>query len=213
MDKSNRSFTEKYSENFKSFWEKCDRAFAHLDIDDHLVSEENLYQGWKRNFIKYFEWDKKAVADYGIGGGYLGKMLLSEFGVSSYTGIDISERSLSEARGNLQGYSDKTRFLVSPTPFSKLGVDIFVSLACIQHFPNERYLIDFLKNLNDSSIPELMLQIRRADRTAFNPNNPTLSCVTNYEFVANSLVNYRLHYASYPAKNNYQYLVLRRKNV
>jgi SAM-dependent methyltransferase len=211
VDKSNRSFTEKYAENYRSFWEQCDRAFAHLDIDDHLVSEENLYQSWKRNFIKFFDWNNKSVVDYGIGGGYLGKMLLSEFGIRAYTGIDISERSLAQARENLRDHVGKTSFCLSPRNFADIGADIFVSLACIQHFPSEAYLVDFLENVNGSSIAELMLQIRCADQTVFNPNNPTFSCLTNYEYMARILVNYRLLYASYPAKNNYQYLVLRRK--
>lgn len=211
MDKSNRSYTENYTEIYEEFWEQCDRAFAHLDINDHLVSQESLYNSWKRSFVKYFSWEGKSVADYGIGGGYLGQMLLSEFEIAKYSGIDISQRSLDEARDNLNTYTSQTAFYKSTVNFSTIDVDIFVSLACIQHFPNQEYLDSFLTNINNSTIPDVMLQIRRGNDLTFQPDNPILSCVTNYEYMSGLLSNYMLTYASFPAKNNYQYLVLKHK--
>mmetsp|Transcript_75869 Transcript_75869/g.217131 ORF Transcript_75869/g.217131 Transcript_75869/m.217131 type:complete len:284 (+) Transcript_75869:112-963(+) len=83
----------------KKWWDtKATANFQHLD--ESFVKTQ--YAEWRETFLTRFVWQGKRVVDYGIGGGFLGKVLLEQFGIASYTGIDISEKALDMARSTLR---------------------------------------------------------------------------------------------------------------
>jgi hypothetical protein len=89
---------------------------------------------------------------------------------------------------------------------------LFISLAVIQHFPDKEYLDSFLKNLNNSTISELFIQIRHAEVTSFSSSYSTheevrLGCHTNSEYLLNILNNYEIiKFSQVYEESKYQYL-------
>lgn len=202
----------------KNFWENCNTTFAHITTDDWLKNKENLISVYSKN-IKRFRIDpnNKKVVDYGIGGGYLGQYLLSNYSISEYIGLDIAERSLDAAKKNLSKYKNVSLHL-TPVNFSKFGADIFFSFAVIQHFPNKKYLDDFLTNLDNSGISELLLQIRHNKSTIFSKKYETLSdarlgCRTNSKYLLKNLKKYQLcEESQINTESQYQYLHFKKIN-
>ena len=204
-------------EKIKNFWENCSTTFAHITTDDWLKSKDNLFSLYYKK-LKYFKINPndKSITDYGIGGGYLGKYLLSNFNINKYIGIDIAERSIESAKKNLSSYRN-VEFYLTPVNFKDLDSDLFISLAVIQHFPNLKYLNDFLSNLNVSNIEELLLQIRYSEENKFSKSYKThadarLGCQTNSEYMLSRLTNYQLAgESSIEPETNYQYLYFKTK--
>ena len=215
----------KYDEEImKDFWETFDLSYSHIVLKGGL---EYLVRGWERDFIRFYDLENKNVADYGCGGGYLGMHLLSNHNINKYKAIDISQRSLDYSSKNLESYKDKTSFYLTPVDFSELEVDVFISLACIQHFHSREYLISFLENLNTSEIPELMLQIRNDEDTLFVGEGGWVDelvserdayyersrlCHTNKDFLLEHLTNYELTLDRHGITNtDYQFIGFKRK--
>ena len=156
----------------------------------------------------------KIVVDYGIGGGHIGKFLLQHRGIKQYIGIDIAQRSLDRAATVLKECK-KFHLFLTPVDFSKFHADVFLSTACMQHFPNQEYLDNFLARLNCSGIKVLALQFRYNPKTIFKPSYngniypcPDFACVTNIKYLSSLLPNYKIRYESdcnNPAK--YQYTI------
>lgn len=96
--------------------------------------------------------------------------------------------------------------------FNDLNADIFISQAVIQHFPDEKYLINFLKNVNNSNIEKVMLQIRYNEKTVFSNDynqreNVRLACQTNSDYILGYLTNYSLvHSNKTNNKSKYEFL-------
>lgn len=197
---------EDYEVGLAEFWNECEPEFAHLETKKWLISEDRLRSEYERNVVWLLDWPGLTVVDYGIGAGFFGRYLLEFKSVNKYIGIDISERSLDAAKQNLMMFpeSDIELMLSSDVDFGTLAADVFVSLACIQHFPSQSYLDSFLSNLDGSGIPRLILQIRHSETTCFLPSNPQLACRTNVRYLLNSLSNYSLGYCSSIAWNGYQ---------
>jgi 2-polyprenyl-3-methyl-5-hydroxy-6-metoxy-1,4-benzoquinol methylase len=205
------------SNKVKDFWENCGSTFAHLTVDQWLKDKKSLFETYQSNFLKFnIDPSNKSIIDYGIGGGYLGEYLLSNYSINNYIGIDIAERSIKVAKDNLKEYNN-VEFHLSPMDFSKLKADLFISFAVIQHFPNKEYLEDFLKNLNSSNISELLLQIRHNRTTKFTDSYEShsdvrLGCVTNPSFISKILTKYKIQSKTNIQKeNNYQYLYFTKK--
>lgn len=184
-------------EKIQNFWEKCDLTFAHINPNKWLKSRDHLVNSFSVNFDT-FSPANKTVVDYGIGAGHLAIYLIENFSLKKYIGIDIAQRSLDAAIRNLSEYNNVDKdFLLVPVDFSTLDADMFCSFAVIQHFPDNQYLDSFLLNLNNSKIPELILQIRYSPTTVFSNNYNTqegvrLSCRTNSGYIKNILKNYKL---------------------
>lgn len=183
-------------ESARVFWEHCPEGYAHLVRKKDL--SQSGYRGMLREqFIDLIDWEDKIVVDYGCGAGFLGEYLFKNNNINEYIGVDISRRSVSVARGLLMNYN--CDFYVMPIDFETLEADIFVSMSCIQHFPNEKYLINFLENINDSNINLVMLHIRHSDPTVFaedsyiSPDgNIGNACRTNCKYILSFLTNYKI---------------------
>lgn len=202
----------------KNFWNNCDTIFSHNDLNDYLKSEENLFKYWENNFVNKINFSNKSVLDYGIGGGYLGKYLFEKKELKSYVGVDISTRSLKKADTILKNYKNY-KLLDCENFYNNFNdsIDILVCQACIQHFPNEKYLINFLNKINSLNPETIMLQI------AFNKNvifknsdyikkqDVVRACYCNKEYILKYLTNYTIEYSSNIAENNYQFLILKKK--
>lgn len=179
----------------KKFWETCDTTFAHITPNRWLKSKESLVNSFSGHF-SIFNPDNKVIVDYGIGAAHLGIYLLSKKNIKKYIGIDIAQRSLDAARLNLSKYDQKKIELsLTPIDFSSTRADIFCSFAVIQHFPDRQYLDEFLINLRNSGIPELILQIRHAPVNTFSndydtQNGAMMACRTNKGYVTKVLQNY-----------------------
>jgi 2-polyprenyl-3-methyl-5-hydroxy-6-metoxy-1,4-benzoquinol methylase len=195
-----------------SFWETCDPVFSHIEINDYLGDFSTLTKSWENNFISKYDFNDKVVVDYGIGGGFLGQYLFSAKNIKKYIGFDISARQLAEASNNLNGLDVDLYNVNDKETFNDLGADIFISQAVIQHFPDEKYFINFLKNVNDSNIGKVMLQIRYNKKTMFRGDysqkeNVRLACQTNSDHILGYLTNYNLVASKrLEGKSNYEFL-------
>jgi trans-aconitate methyltransferase len=58
------------------------------------VSEAATISDWQANWLDQIPFPRsvRTVAEYGIGGGLLGKLLLQKYSVAHYIGMDISKR-------------------------------------------------------------------------------------------------------------------------
>lgn len=179
----------------KKFWESCDTTFAHITPNRWLKSKENLVNSFSNKFGP-FDPSGKTIADYGIGAAHLGIYLMDNIDIKKYIGIDIAQRSLDAAAKNLSNYDQsKIQLMLTPVDFSKLNADIFCSFAVIQHFPSEEYLNEFLINLKNSGIPEIILQIRYSESNTFSQDYDTqdgamMACRTNKEYITKVLKKY-----------------------
>jgi len=161
------------------------------------------------------EFKNKTVIDYGLGGGWLGRYLFRNKEIKKYIGIDVAKRSLEVAENVLNQWVNQCKFCLTPVQFKHLRADIFISLACIQHFPSKDYLLGFLDNVDTSDIPDVVLQIRNGE-TDFNgayeaEGDVGRACRTTPEFVSKYLPGYSLEFASEAnPKSGYQYLVFKK---
>ena len=156
------------------YWDDiADHAFAHRIYNHHLISAQKVVERWNQtwlhNFSRRHPLEGKHIVDYGIGGGLLGVVLLRDYRVGYYTGIDVSNASIESTRKRLKFTKEApwTKWTLKHTPirFASLGPpapDVFVSQAVIQHFPTRSYTDAFFSNLEASRIPIIVLQIKVA---------------------------------------------------
>lgn len=197
----------------KERWEKVSGHFAHLLPGRWLGTEEDMFNRYKESVLNQLDCIGKTVIDYGCGGGFLGKLMLKEYRIKKYIGVDIAKRSLDHAKENLKDF-DKTEFILIDDKFklNKIKGDILISIACIQHFPVLSYLKKFLKNVNASKIRKVVLQIRHGEKTVFDRNcyeenrDLRFACRTNEGFVTEILKNYKLVYSSEIDVEDFQFL-------
>jgi len=161
------------------------------------------YPEWNEKFISKFTWASKRVVDYGIGGGYLGEVLFKWHAISTYVGVDISQRSLDKAAEVLAPWHGRFDLRLTPQVFSSLKPDIFVTQQVIQHFPSEDYLVSFLQNVDSCGAKQLMLHFRRSANGTTAANDAygggaadqgkvTFALTTSVEAIASHLPHYRL---------------------
>ena len=216
---------EKNEKQLKLFWNNCDLHFSHNVIGGHLSNYSTLTKKWESYFIDKVVFKDKTVLDYGIGGGYLGKYLLDNKKIKYYYGVDISERSIQKTSQILKKYNQKK--LLNTNIFYddfKDKVDIFISQACIQHFPTEKYLIEFLKQINSLKLDIVILQIaiNMDNTTEFHnkqynsTSNVVRACYTNEGFLLKYLDNYSIYHKNKKMLNKrkdfLQYLFFKCKN-
>eukprot|EP00747_Dinoflagellata_sp_TGD_P086270 gnl/TRDRNA2_/TRDRNA2_163223_c0_seq2.p1 gnl/TRDRNA2_/TRDRNA2_163223_c0~~gnl/TRDRNA2_/TRDRNA2_163223_c0_seq2.p1 ORF type:complete len:362 (+),score=33.51 gnl/TRDRNA2_/TRDRNA2_163223_c0_seq2:97-1182(+) len=181
----------------QDWWNKnAAKDFQHLD----RTYVQQTEAAWNA-FLPHFQWQSKRVLDYGIGGGYLGEVLLNKYGISSYIGIDISEKALQATRKTLANWTDKVELHLTPVHFSEVAPDILVSQQVIQHFPSVDYFESFLENVDNSRARQLMLHFRKsADERTYatdayskgRQQDVTFALLTDSKFIQNRLKNYRL---------------------
>jgi len=148
-------------------------------------------------FFDHINFKGKVVVDYGCGGGQMGVYLHTYKEIKKYIGIDIAERSIEFSKRNLEEFEHE--LYVVPVDFGKLDADIFMTIACIQHFPSEKFLELFLKNINRSGIRIIILQFRQNDVMRFNDaydiegeGDKGTACLTNETYISSRLTNYNL---------------------
>jgi len=173
----------------KRFWNNCYPSFAHLTPRKKYPKE--LYK-------KYFNLKNKIVLDFGGGGGHLGKFLFDEFKIAKYVDIDISERSLSVAKKTLKGYNAYFCLNINQS-FELYKADFLLCRAVIHHFPNVEYLNNFLSNVNDSKIADLLLSIKSCTNENYkfiedsykkNILAVRSSCLVHPDYISEKLTNY-----------------------
>lgn len=200
----------------KNFWENVNENFAHLTISGYLGDYKQLVEFWESNFINMINWENSSVLDYGIGGGYLGKYLFDNKHISKYYGVDISQRSLAKAQHILANANAKLMDVDEFYDNFAQKINVFVSQACIQHFPDKKYLVNFLNKINNIEPDVVMLQIAHNSECKFIDANKyktiqdvVRSCYTNPEFIMTYLTKYQLTYKSDILPNNYQFLIMK----
>ena len=158
----------------RSFWESVDGGFAHIDYaSPNHHSEAALIQRWRTQWLDTWSvqfgrnWlQGQRVGDYGIGGGLLGELLWSEYGISHYVGFDVAERQLGLARQRLRNASCSHDLMLvdgsrgDATDFALHRLDALVSQQVIQHFPSQFYTEEWLRSLAAAQIPRLLLEVR-----------------------------------------------------
>lgn len=199
------------SNDYVEAWEqRVSSASAHIELQYN-------YNDVYRKAIGKTKMEGKTVIDHGCGGGWTGKFLFDEKKIRAYLGIDIAKRSIEAAEKNLADYEDKVFLLIDPNAlpdFSQMTADFFISLSCIQHFPDQEYLDYFLDAVNKSEIKTLILQIKYADNTIFreHPYKTTHDigngCFTNFKYLQSKLTNYK-GWSTSAKEGEYQYMRFR----
>ena len=201
----------------KEFWETCKGNYAHIRPSWEMTPEHKRAKEFHEYFIDDFYFADSTVLEYGCGGGYIGLYMLEHLYIKKYIGVDIAERSIDKAKEVLNDYN--AELYLTPVDFSHYKADFFISIACIQHFHNEDYLVDFLDNVNNSMIHYVILQIRYSKNNKFSEinqdteilNNNELMCRTNSRFISEHLTEYRLKKESKINKKSLgQYLIYER---
>jgi len=195
---------KRYEERLGTFWNTCSVKFAHVQGKQSKPPKMAKWEGGlRRNFdISKDVFTNKTIIDYGIGAGRMGVMLFQS-GAKKYIGIDIAQRQLDTANEKLSEYNN-CEFHLAPVEFSDLNADVFMTIACMQHFPSEKYLLEFMGNLNRSGIERLLLQYRHSNPARFKKDNPSLACSTNADHLGELLENYNLIHTSKVQKAGFQ---------
>jgi len=197
-------------DELKDFWEKCDTGLVQLNISTE--NENKLMSRFEQYVMPRMgkRVDGKTIIDYGVGGGYFGDMVL-QIANAKYIGIDISERSLNNAKKRLEKYHN-TEFHLVPDSFDQFEADIFCCFACIQHFVTKEYLDEFLDKVNNSKCEELYLQIRHHDTLKMlgdlkDGSKVYYGCMLPATYLNERLTNYTLMESKIAHKTNgYRYL-------
>ena len=102
-------------------------TYAHVQYNHWLGSEAHLTRSWQQDWLRAFAQRHALpgmrILDYGIGGGLLGEVLLRDYRLAHYTGVDISDRSLDAARQRLTRtgfYPSQASLLHAPLAFAEL---------------------------------------------------------------------------------------------
>ena len=159
----------------------------------------------------------KAVMEYGTGAGLLGQVLRKE-GVRRYIGVDISQRQLDAASRRLpKSYFTPLRAnALHDARLHFTDVDVFICQAVMQHFESDAYRDRFLRVLNESSIPFIMLQPRATGCKDNNLSSLTRSDITlanciSASQLATHLPKYMKVYESKLYANGYVYCIFRKR--
>lgn len=200
----------------RKYWETCRSNYAHLKMNWQMFPQTKRLREVRAIIQDNYKLNNKTIVDYGCGAGWLGLYLFKHHGIEKYIGIDIADRSLHLTREKMEGYNIETHR--THVDFNKLDADVFITMSCIQHFPDLKYLRLFLKNLDNSGIKLLILHIRFGRITSSNGDYKELknigtSCLTNDEHVSENLSNYELLYATRGCKiAESQWLLYEMKN-
>lgn len=169
------------------YWDTCDPTASHIDVGNKFSSVYDKCCGGA-------PLENAHVVDYGCGGGGLAEYLLKHHNIRRYTGVDISSRSLAEASGRFKG-NDKVSFAFH----MPVTADVLFSIACIQHFPTQDYLDNFLQKVNAIPFKFIVLHFRFAFTNVFhknpyfNKNSVIYACRTNGAYLQGKLTNYKLY--------------------
>lgn len=202
-----------YTKNYAEFWETCSSGFAHIKgeitkprtVDEYLERTAKVYNFASADEVRALLTGSTLI-DYGIGNGRL-CVPVTQLGCR-YIGIDIAERQLNEARALYKEYKcENWELRQAPVDFAEFNAKVFVTEACIQHFPNREYLKDFANNVNGSGVECLLLQTRtnKDDRSEFDPNSPLWACKIGIPYLRELFFAYDLVYKSHRYGNGYQY--------
>jgi SAM-dependent methyltransferase len=200
-------------QDYKEYWESCKPLLAHRTLEGMAFNEEQLFRSWEKLWIEpcNIDFKGKSVVDFGCGGGFLGKYLLSKGEIAEYYAIDIAEESIKSAQSRLSEYEN----CVYSTEINNIPKgDILVCQAVIQHMPSIKETNKLINKFNKSKIDTLVLQLKYADNPEFNDNDfynrvrlPSIELhrlLTNYESV---------YISHLYGKNNCYYLVYKLKQT
>lgn len=152
----------------------------------------------------------KTVVDFGCGDGLLGHYLFQKHGISRYVGYDISSVNIESAKKILQGTNSKLiESRLDPWDFKAELPDVFVSLACVIHFPGIEYLDHWLRSVNECGASDLVIEIQNPGKgTQFTEIScpgkweTRIICYTNEQRTERMLDNYLLTEKTDPLKNS-----------
>ena len=99
-----------YVNGIRDWWNHADTTFSHISYNKWLNSESTLTKKWESEWIRRMPTHVGHLAEYGIGGGLLGKVLLTKHKVTHYTGLDISDRQINHAYARLKACCKNRRF-------------------------------------------------------------------------------------------------------
>lgn len=145
---------------------------------------------WK-TFLDRFDFRGKKVLDYGMDGGYLAQTLFKKYNLGSYSGIAVtlSETTLDLPAARLRKWHDKVDLHVSNTDtenLNKFQPDIVISQKCIENFPTQQILDEFLNKVDTSHAKQLMLQFRKSDQKQ---REKMVSLIGNVKLVGGALAD------------------------
>ena len=199
--------TPETSRALANFWETVNENYAHIRYGGHLESTSKVVRGWQKGWLHRLPSSVRTVAEYGIGAGLLGQVMLQNYSIAHYVGIDISRRQLGAASKRLESCCQHRYTLILAEEqalrdaiLQPFRIDLFVSQAVIQHFPSDKYFASFLAVLSRSGIRYLMLQTRESGAQE---NDVTRAQVTKRPFLRAHLAPYRMLWHSPTMTNGY----------
>ena len=95
--------TPETSRALANFWDTVNENYAHIRYGGHLESTSKVVRGWQKGWLHRLPSSVRTVAEYGIGAGLLGQVMLQNYSIAHYVGIDISRRQLGAASKRLEG--------------------------------------------------------------------------------------------------------------
>jgi SAM-dependent methyltransferase len=199
----------------KDYWDQAGPEAA------HITPSKKMFDHFEELVASKVNTHGKTIVDFGCGGGILGLYLLKYKGAKGYVGYDIAASSIEGAHENLKGYRnvDLIQSVLPPFNFAEKKPDIFISIACVIHFPDKEYLDDWLSDVNRCGAQDIIIEIRDTKKGTRFDEIPCegrwqtrLICLTNDTYVTNKLSRYYLASKTDPRKNkiNCQILYFKR---
>lgn len=141
------------SNNIEKYWSDVAQQLSHRTKDGKIIAGDNdLFYEYKRKvflhkFGKIINWSSKNVLEYGCGpGGNL--VYLSEMGIDSIKGIDISNEMLDLARKNTQNLDvELTQNKGIEIPMKDNSVDVTFTATVLQHNVDDDYVCEIISEL------------------------------------------------------------------
>ena len=132
-----------------SVWEQANRPLHAVEADIHdgvpLDKLQARADGYVREIFRLFPWLKVArdatVVEVGPGVGYIMQALAAHTGVSKIVGLDVSKGMIEHARQRIARDAlpverfDFQHYDGIKFPFADRSVDLFYSVAAVQHVP------------------------------------------------------------------------------
>lgn len=180
------------------YWDECNKKLAHLSGK----GEEINHQRWGKYLVPYTESFYPTVIDYGCGGNWLGEFIRKYITTKRWIGLDTSERAIKHCRNKFDSNDSVSVYYFGKVPEKLLTTSVLFCMSVVQHM-NENQLIYFERQLDESNIPELFIQIRHSEARLFDGLNPVHCC----SLPKLKLKNYKLIHSSEILTNNYQYQI------
>lgn len=160
-------------EDVKKFWDDrpCNikhssKEIGSLEYFNEVTKKKFFVENHILKFTKFPQWQGKTVLEIGCGLGTVG--INFSFNGANYTGVELSEESISLAKRRFELYKQSAEFylgnaeeLSSFVPIK--NYDLIYSFGVIHHSPHpEKIIAEIKKYMNENSVLKIMLYAKNS---------------------------------------------------